>query len=212
MSLSPDAHLLAVATSGDDDRSQVQLWHITDPAHPTRMNRLATAHSAPGQFAPVPAFSPDGHLLATAGSRTNLTDVPLWDTSDPAHAEHRGHLQAGGRDDVGLVLAFSPDRHILAAAGAGEDNTRVQLWDTADPAHPTRLGHPLTGHTDTVNAMAFSRHGHTLATSGNDGMVRLWATDADQVIAQICAATGTTLTTQQWNQYVGALPYRSPCP
>ncbi|MEU1012911.1 helix-turn-helix domain-containing protein [Streptomyces sp. NPDC005890] len=210
--LSPETDLLAVATSGNDGRSQVQLWDIADPAHPTRLDRLSTGHRATGDFTPVLAFSPDGQLLATAGSGTNLTDVRLWDTSEPAHAERLGHLQAGGRDDLGLVLAFSPDRRILAAAGAGKDGTRVQLWDTADVAHPTRLGHPLSGHTDTVNAMVFKRHGHTLATSGNDGTVRLWATDADQAIAQICAATRDTLTTQQWNQYVGALPYRSPCP
>ncbi|WP_406442064.1 hypothetical protein OHB00_38865 [Streptomyces sp. NBC_00631] len=212
MALSPEKDLLAVATSGNDGHSQVQLWDTADPAHPTRSDRLSTGHRPTGDFTPVLAFSPDGQLLAAAGSGTNLTDVQLWDTSDPAHAERSGHLQAGGRDDLGLVLAFSPDRRVLAAGGAGEDGARVQLWDTADPAHPTRLGHPLSGHTDTVNAMAFSRHGHTLATSGNDGTVRLWATDADQAIAQICAATRNTLTTQQWNQYVGTLPYRSPCP
>ncbi|MGW7258660.1 nSTAND1 domain-containing NTPase [Streptomyces sp. NPDC054834] len=212
MALSPDTDLLAVATSDNDGRSQVQLWHITDPAHPTRLDRLSTGHSASGDSTPVLEFSPDGQLLATAGNGTNLANVQLWDTSDPAHAERLGHLQAGGKDDLGLVLAFSPDQRILATAGAGEDGARVQLWDTADPAHPTRLGHPLTGHTDTVNAMAFSSHGHTLATAGNDGTVRLWATDADQAITQICAETGNTLTTQQWNQYVGALPYRSPCP
>ncbi|WP_330343072.1 nSTAND1 domain-containing NTPase [Streptomyces sp. NBC_00557] len=212
MALSPETDLLAVATNGNDGRSQVQLWDIADPAHPTRLDRLSTGHRATGDFTPVLAFSPDGQLLATADSGTNLTDVRLWDTSEPAHAERLGHLQAGGKDDLGLVLAFSPDRRILAATGAGEDGARVQLWDTADAAHPTRLGHPLSGHTDTVNAMAFSRQGHTLATSGNDGTVRLWATDADQAIAQICAATGNTLTTQQWHQYVGALPYRSPCP
>ncbi|MFF4796079.1 hypothetical protein ACFY2M_41925 [Streptomyces sp. NPDC001276] len=212
MALNPDAHLLAVATRGNDNRARVQLWHITDPAHPRRLDRLSTGHRALGGASPVLAFSPDGRLLATAGTGSNRTDVQLWDINDPARAQRLGHLQAGGKDDLGLVLAFSPDRRILATAGAGVDNARVQLWDTADPAHPKRLGHPLTGHTDTVNATAFSRHGHTLATSSHDGTVRLWATDTDQAIAQICAATGNTLTTQQWNQYVGALPYRSPCP
>ncbi|MGW3499096.1 WD40 repeat domain-containing protein [Streptomyces sp. NPDC001020] len=211
MALSPGAPLLAVATS-DDRRSQVQLWDIAEPAHPTRLDRLSIRHSSPGHFTPVLVFSPDGHLLATAGRGGNLTDVQLWDTSQPAHAKHVGHLQAGGKDDMGLVVTFSADQRILATAGAGEDGARVQLWDIADPAHPTRLGHPLAGHTDTINEIAFSRHGHALATTGNDGTVRLWITDSDQAIAQICAATGNTLTTQQWGQYVGALPYRSPCP
>ena len=44
------------------------------------------------------------------------------------------------------------------------------------PTRPTPhpLGPPLTGHTDTVNSVAFSPDGHTLATGSADQTVRLW--------------------------------------
>jgi WD40 repeat protein len=43
-----------------------------------------------------------------------------------------------------------------------------------DPTHPTPLGQPLTGHTNSVNTVAFSPDGHTLASGSRDNTVRLW--------------------------------------
>jgi WD40 repeat protein len=48
------------------------------------------------------------------------------------------------------------------------------LWNLTDPAHPGPLGQPLTCHTNSVNSVAFSRDGHTLASGSADATVRLW--------------------------------------
>ncbi len=50
------------------------------------------------------------------------------------------------------------------------DDHTVRLWDVA-----RRTGiATLTGHTDTVQSVAFSPDGTTLAGGSHDGTIRLW--------------------------------------
>jgi WD40 repeat protein len=37
----------------------------------------------------------------------------------------------------------------------------------------------LIGHADAVNSVTFSPDGHSLATGGNDGVVRIWRGDPE---------------------------------
>jgi WD40 repeat protein len=174
----------------------------TEGSRPPAQTRSATEFDRPpiGHIGPVTAaaFSPDGHLLATA---SHDQTVRLGSANqDPAHLgaelnEHRrqgnelaaqverrlilecvlgqGWWPAGGVPLTGrtghvVAVAFSPDGHLLATTGYDK---KVRLWN---PNTGTPIGGPLTGHTDKVTAVAFSPDGRLLATTGFDQTVRLW--------------------------------------
>ncbi|MFJ2154193.1 WD40 repeat domain-containing protein [Streptomyces microflavus] len=116
------------------------------------------------------AFSPDGELLATGGSRGK---VQLWNavTRLPVGGPFPGHQ---GRI---YCVAFSHDGSLIATGGT--DKT-VRLWDTFTRQSASE---PL-GHPDEVKGLAFSHDGTLLATSSDDGIVRLWDTVTHQPVGR----------------------------
>jgi WD40 repeat protein len=107
------------------------------------------------------AISPDGRLLATGGTSTEVT---LWEMSS---GRKTGTLSTDGFANIVRSLAFSPDGKMLAA---GDANNAVTLWYLGHPQSPRQL----TSHTSTAIAMAMSPDGQTIVSGGQDGYIRLW--------------------------------------
>ena len=135
----------------------------TPSAAPTAAGDLSLlAQYDPWSLGHAVTWSPDGAFLAaSAGEKVYLYTGDL--------------LQAAGELDAGTwaaSLAFNPqDAHLLALAG--RDGT-LQIWDVLRLERLVSL--PV--HPKGANSVAFSPDGLSLASTGNDALVRLWNTAA----------------------------------
>ena len=132
-------------------------------------------------------FSPNGRRIVTA-SQDGKAIVWQWSDTDSRYlpltefAKHRGPIYAA---------KFSPDGQLIATAGF---DRRVLLWnpDEVEPVDIARridgLSDPpapyreLLGHEKPVCSLAFAPDGKTLASGGEDNVLRIWRLDSDQQV------------------------------
>ena len=123
-------------------------------------------------------FSPDGQRIVTASQDGKAIVWQLADDGEYEYltefAQHRGPVYDG---------QFSPDGRQVATAGY---DRRVLLWNP-DEVFPVEVGRRLDGqpdlpapflelgaHTGPVRALSFDPNGATLASGGEDNVIRLW--------------------------------------
>jgi WD40 repeat protein/transcriptional regulator with XRE-family HTH domain len=113
------------------------------------------------------ALSRDGALLA-AGSDNGT--VRLWSLARPGHPL----LLAAPMRMAGPVssLTFSPNGSVLAISAGGA----VALWNVSDPRRPALAATIPAARGVTLNTVAYSPDGQTLATADAHGDVYLWDT------------------------------------
>jgi WD40 repeat protein len=105
------------------------------------------------------AYSPDGKLLATSGTSS---EIKIWDADT-----YQEILCCRGHQHWIMFVCFSPDNKYLASAS---DDYLVKLWDLSTG----HCVHTYTGHTDSVNVVIFSPNGKIIATGAQDSTIRLW--------------------------------------
>jgi WD40 repeat protein len=131
---------------------------ITDPARERR---------APAQAC---AVSPDGRLLAKAGS---LGVTEIWRID-----ERRRDAELDSEAGMLRAVHFSPDSKRIVTGGS---RNRAYVWHVAE----RRRDHELVGHTGDVVSARYSPDGRRIATASWDGTARLWDAASGEPLAEL---------------------------
>ncbi|WP_433518804.1 WD40 repeat domain-containing protein [Nonomuraea sp. CA-143628] len=156
MAFSPNGQTLLVTQTS----WYAELWDVRDPHHPVSYTPLRDSAGAVSG-----AFSSDGTKLAVGNLLDSLT---IFDVRNPAEPKKVTNLKLDQKtSDQPASLSFAPDGSLLAAAYTNEDVVRI--WDVAAKHVVYTL--PQVGQSQSVD---FSPLGDTVATAGDDGIVRIW--------------------------------------
>ena len=135
-----------------------------------------------GEWVECVTFSPDSQTLISK----NFNSIHLWDVGTGKHIRTFVFSEIMHEVMPQNPTSFSLDGEILAV---GSLNGSIYLWDPTTSETILRGGaffdkigdafisthlKTIVGHTEKVLGVAFSPHGSTLASGGNDNIIHLW--------------------------------------
>lgn len=128
----------------------------------------------PSTWVSFVAFSPNGKFLAALGSEAD-NNLCLFDLSTGKELHHVDAPKNYARSS----FTFSPDSTTYAYAT--RKDTSVKIFDSTTGKERSQL----VGHGESIRAIAFSPDGAALASSADDGFIRLWELAAGKELRRI---------------------------
>ncbi len=172
--LSPDGHLVAIASSGTGGE--------TRSGEEVRVRGRVAVLRADGE--PVFSRVTDASAVALSPFRQNrfafASLLPSAANFVRASAGKEQPLVGHTDTIVGLDLALGDSRLVT-----GSVDKTARVWDTA--GEPLEL---LAGHRDELNSVNYNRSGTLVATTSADGDTRVWATDKPRPQLSVSHPTG----------------------
>lgn len=157
-------------------------------------------------------------ISSMPGGERNLLDAPVCALSaiGGRAAEFRDGAIMVREPKSGRVLftldearpnprcAFSADARFLAYTGTGDT---LRVWDLTEQAEIARLA-------DGASALdvAFNTGARTIAILHQDGMVRIWPVQYEDLLASACSRLRSNLPEGDWKRYIGAGRRKEACP
>jgi WD40 repeat protein len=118
-------------------------------------------------------WAPNGNVLAVS----DASNIWLYDMSDFNHIDYDS--QPLESDSYRISdLAWNPDGTLLASANASNTGYSITVWDIDSG----EIALVLEGHTLPIWSIEFSPDGKTLASGGDDGIVRLWDVTSGEML------------------------------
>jgi WD40 repeat protein len=143
------------------------------------------------------AFSPDGKRIVSGGSDTTIR---LWDAERGVPLSEALH---GHRASV-LNVAFSGDgRHIVSFS-----INAIRLWDAKNGVP---LGEPLGATSSWFSNVFFAEDGKHVVAATDRHTLRAWPV-LDAWAEALCEKVPRNMTPQEWDRWIGAVPYACQCP
>jgi WD40 repeat protein len=172
---SADGKKLAVFGYNDTD-TIVEVWSISSSS--AKLTKTITSTAANSAYEVV--FSPDGSLVADVGlnvdqNGNSIPVIEVWNASTG-----KASVKLKTISNYGLfAVAFSPDGKTLVAGGATVNsklqtlNSTLEMWTVATGKS---VKAPATNIGSSINALAYSPDGKTLAVGGTNsgGVVEFW--------------------------------------
>jgi WD40 repeat protein len=172
----------------------VDLWKVSDPAHPKPLPALRVGGGTENTL----AFSPQGGLLVVGNDAGKLT---FWNLANPAKPTRVSQMNVGSPvqdiavDAHGSRVAVADDKDVrIYVIGGSWSSTRTGglavawspdgalAWAVDDTKDP-RIAYMPAGRTspskyfrttDLANSLAFADHGKVLVAGGDDWNVTTW--------------------------------------
>lgn len=145
-------------------------------------------------------FSPNGKWLLTA-SQDGI--ARMWDFStgqEVSRMTHNNQVEA---------ISFSRDGSLVISGSLDGD---VRIWESSTGREIARTTLITDNQGEKIMYVNFNNDNQTALSISESGTIKSWVWQSVNLVSELCARLPRNMTQDEWNDYLGSLPYEPTCP